>query len=123
MGRYVNLVLHLNKKTPRDYSGVESFVMDCLDSSSLAWLPAKTSFHIQAAGKRLVAPAKGGGGGGGGGKERLKALLSGVGREVAGLRKDVGGLDKQLGRLEVAHGDSRAAPQAAVAKKADGAGD
>jgi hypothetical protein len=92
---YVYLVHYLRTRTPRDFTGVESFVEQCLRADSLAWLPAKTSFY--------VLEQKGSGGGVGKAahvKNTPGAVLDAINKDFASLRKEIGGLDKKLARLE-----------------------
>ena len=99
---YVSLVLHLMKKSPGDFSGCETFVAGCLANEDLKWLPAKTSYHIERAGKVYGGGKPGGGGGGGVGGVLAAAAVAqersaeALARDVAGLRGSVAALGKRM---------------------------
>jgi hypothetical protein len=101
---YVKLMLYLVKRNAVDLNGCESFVKECLEGESLAWVPAKTSFAIQKSGKPYNPPSRHSateaGGGGAGGAKNVQKVLVGYHRECMGLRREVAEVAFMLGRLE-----------------------
>lgn len=102
---YVNMVLHLMKKNPSEYTGCETFVQACLDAGDLRWVPAKTSYAIQAAGKSYGGAAATAGSSAKDTKAaRQVALLQGLRDQLQGVRALVGGAASACGRLEAVLG-------------------
>jgi hypothetical protein len=118
---YVNMMLHLMKKNPSEYTGCETFVQACLDAGDLRWVPAKTSYAIQAAGKSYGGAASAAGAGSVKDKKAAQqvALLQGLRDQLAGVRKLVGGAASACGRIEAVLG-TQAGEKGAKGEKGKG---
>lgn len=44
---YVYFAYYLSKKNPMQFTGVDTYVMNCLKQKDQKWLPDKTTFRIQ----------------------------------------------------------------------------
>ncbi len=101
-------VYHLQaKKNPMDYTGVDSYVKECMDEDDLAWIPNRTSLVMQNRGMHLALSGDGSDdeGGGSSGKGDKGGASDKVVEEIAEnvkvMLKGLEGMEMRLAKLEM----------------------
>ena len=88
---YVYYYQYLAKKNPLGFTGVDSYVKDCLDRTDMKWLPTRTSFVIQNASEADDEVGE---------SDEMPDILKTIGGGSAELKKVVAGLGQRLDELE-----------------------
>ena len=83
---------YLEKKNLHDYMGVDTYVKQCLEKDDLKWIPSRTSFALQNAGRAVASEENS--------NEKIVKALRDVSVGLATLGKEVGMLRDRMGVLE-----------------------
>ena len=95
---YVFYLFTLQKKSPVEYTGVDSYIKDCMDRGDLKWLPRNTALVIQNASVEIE--DEDAGDGGDNGDRGVRELLAIIGEGVANLKGGVADLTERLNDIE-----------------------
>lgn len=83
---------YLEKKSRAEYTGVDTYVKECLDKNELKWIPQKNSFGIQSVQGMGTEVAND--------EDDIAEALGKISKQMTALQKDVGSLRGRMTALE-----------------------